>query len=53
MYLLPYIMLYKNDFPFEVKLKESIKGKVYNINNYISLNFAFIIAIIKHYSFHI
>ena len=45
MYLLPYIMLYKNDFPFEVKLKESIKGKVYNVNNYISLNFAFIIAI--------
>ena len=51
-YFLPYIMLYKNAFPFEVILKESIKGKIDNNNNinnfgnYIKLKYAFIFAIL-------
>ena len=50
-YFLPYIMLYKNSFPFEVILKESIKGKIDNNNinnfgNYIKLKYAFIFAIL-------
>ena len=32
-YLFPYIILYKNAFPFEVKLNEILKGKVDNSGN--------------------
>ena len=49
-YLLPYIILYENNFPYEVILKEEIKGKFNNTNNnkdsYIKLYLAYIICIL-------
>jgi hypothetical protein len=49
-YLLPYIILYENNFPYEVILKEEIKGKFNNTNNnkdsYIKLHLVYIICLL-------